>query len=39
MNSSTDLILLLIALALVGFYYMGGTRRVIDWVMKKLFED
>ncbi len=39
MNSGTDFILLLIALALVGFYYLKGARRVIDWIMKKLFED
>ena len=39
MDSMTSLILLLIALALAGFYYMGAAHRIIDWIMKKLFED
>ena len=39
MDSMTDFVLLLVALALAGFYFMGGARKVIDWIMKRLFEE
>ena len=39
MNSTIDFLLLLVALVLVGFYYLKGAKRIIDWIMKKLFED
>ena len=39
MNSATDFLLLLVALALSGFYFMKGARKLINWIMKILFED
>jgi len=39
MDSMTNLILLLIALVLAGFYYMKGARRVINWIMRRLFDE